>query len=311
MTENTVSISTRQASELLGVHESSVKRWCNAEELAYWSTPGGHRRIPIAALVEFARGQSIEVPLRHFGRDAARVWTGLEKARRDDDFAALVDLAYDWITQGWSSLPARLIEYLSDEGFSLGRTLDQLVGPLMARIGRGYLKGTLSIGDEHLMTQAVRDVLVTLSASGSPSGRTNGTVKPVAVVGCARGEVHELGALMVRLVLEAAGWRVVYLGLNVPTEEFAMQQTKHAAALVCISMMPPMGLTEAQTMVDLLDRIYDGAHPYRLALGGSALRDDDALNRTGLSIPEVRLFSNMEPFEAWVRASANKIASAA
>ena len=66
-----VSVSTRQASALLGVHESSVKRWCNAEELECQLTPGGHRRIPIRALVAFARGQGIQVPLRHFGQDAA------------------------------------------------------------------------------------------------------------------------------------------------------------------------------------------------------------------------------------------------
>ena len=295
-----IAVSTRQASDLLGVHESSVKRWCNADDLACKLTPGGHRRIPVTALVAFAQGQGIQMPLRHFGQDAARVWDGLERARRDDDFDGLTALTYGWIAGGRSTLPARLIEYLGEERFSLGRILDRLIGPVMSRIGQGYLQGTLSIGDEHQMTQAVRDVLVTLSTTADPAAKPNGTVKPVAVVGCARTEVHELGALMVRLVLEAAGWRVIYLGLNVPTEEFATQQTKHAAALVCVSMMPPMGLTEAQTMVHLLDRMYDPARPYRLALGGSALTDD-ALNDTGASIPNVRLFSRMEPFEAWVR----------
>jgi len=59
-------------------------------------------------------------------------------------------------------------------------------------------------------------------------------------------------------------------------------------------------LTEAQAMVRLLDQMYDPARPYRLALGGSALTHDDALDRTGVSIPEVRLFGKMEPFEAWL-----------
>ena len=304
MNEMLVSVSTRQASALLGVHESSIKRWCNAEELECRLTPGGHRRIPIGALVTFAHGQGIQVPLRHFGEDAARVWGGLKRARRDNDFEALTTLTYGWIAAGWSHLPALLIEYLGEEGFSLGRILDRLIGPLMSRIGQGYLQGALSIGDEHQMTQAVRDVLVTLSAAGDPTAKPNGTVKPVAVVGCARNEVHELGALMVRLVLEAEGWRVIYLGLNVPTEEFATQQIKHSAMLVCVSMMPPMGMTEAQTMVHLLDRMYDPAQPYRLALGGSALINNEALNQARMLIPDVRLFNRMEAFTTWVRTPA-------
>ncbi len=241
------------------------------------------------------------MPLRHFGHDAGRVWNGLDHARRNDDFEDLVDLTYAWIEQGWSRQVARLIEYLNEEDLSLGRILDRLVGPIMGRIGHAYLQGTLSIGDEHRMTQAVRDVLVTLSTPDDPTIKQNGHVKPVAVVGCARGEVHELGALMVRLVLEAEGWQVVYLGLNVPTEEFATQQTKHAASLVCISMVPPAGMAEAQTMVRVLSRMYDPSHPYRLALGGSALTDDGALDRVGVSLEEVRLFSRMEPFMTWAR----------
>lgn len=297
-----ISISTRQASALLGVHESSIKRWCNAEDLECWLTPGGHRRIPIVALVAFAYRQGIALPLRPFGDEAGRVWESLERAHRKDDFAALADLTYAWIAQGWSHLPARLLEYLSQEGFSLGRIMDCLVGLVMRRIGMGYLKGTLSIGDEHRMTQAMRDVLVTLSVAGDPTVKPNGPLKPAAVVGCARGEVHELGALMVRLVLEDEGFQVVYLGLDVPTEEFAAQQIKHRAALVCVSMMPPSGMAEAKTMMRLLDRMYDPAWPYRLALGGSALSNDAELDRTDMLIPEVQFFSKMEPFMAWVRA---------
>ncbi len=300
MSDQSVSVSTRQASEMLGVHESSVKRWCNAGDLDCWLTPGGHRRIPVSALVSFARVQDMALALRPFREHAERVWSGVEQARREDDLGDLVDLTYAWIEQVGSDLPPRLVPYLVEEGFPLGRIFDRLIGPVMHRIGQGYLRGDLSIGDEHRMTQAMRDVLVTLSAAGDLTMKSNGTVKPVAVVGCARGEVHELGALMVRLVLEAAGWRVMYLGLNVPTEEFAAQQTKHGAALVCVSIMPPMGTPEAQTMVRLLDRMYDPARPYRLALGGSAL-DAAALDGADVSIPDVRLFGKLEPFEQWVR----------
>lgn len=304
MHDSAVSVSTRQASELLGVHESSIKRWCNADELDHWLTPGGHRRIPIAALVAFAQGQAIELPLRHFGEEAGRVWAGREQAQREDDFGELVELTYAWVAQGRSWEPVRLIEHLVREGFMLGRIFDQMVGPVLRRIGAGYLEGTLSIGDEHRMTQAMRDALIELRALSGLGRPANGQVEPTVVVGCARNEVHELGALMVRLLLENEGWRVIYLGLNVPTEDFAAQQLKYDASLVCISMMPPMGLPEAQAMVRLLDRMYDPERPYRLVFGGSGFGGAEALDYSDTAIPEVKLFSKMTPFATWARALA-------
>lgn len=113
----------------------------------------------------------------------------------------------------------------------------------------------------------IRDFFVSLCVSTSSVNLTTSKANAVALLGCTRGEVHELGALMVRLLLENKGWQVVYLGLNVPTEEFDSQQIKHRAALVCVSLMPPMGRTEAFTLINLLDRMRDPNQPYRLVVG--------------------------------------------
>ena len=290
------SLSTHQASELLGIHESSVKRLCNANELDCWLTPGGHRRIPISALVAFAETQNILLPLRHFNGCTERVWDGLERARKDD-FDALSALCYDWLDEGHGHRFARLLEYLLSEQFPLGRLFDRIVSPVMGRVGEGYQQGTLSIGDEHRITQAMRDALITLRLPKAAPASNDG---PTAIVGCMRGEVHELGALMVRRIVENTGRRVIYLGLNVPTEEYAAQQARYGADLVCISIMPPMGLVEAQTTARLLEHMYNPARPYRLALGGSALGSAKA-PPPGTRLLPVRTFGAMEPFNHWLK----------
>ncbi len=285
---------------MLGVHESSVKRWCNANELDFWLTPGGHRRIPIHALVTFANAQRIDLYLRHFGSDAGEVWAILEQLKQKTDFSGLVTLSYRWILQSEIERMTHLMRHLASTGYSVGMIFDYLVGPVMSRVGINYFEGNLTIGDEHRMTQVMRDILVTLSTTNALKLNEKSETPPVAIVGCARGEVHELGALMVRVLLEAMGWKIVYLGLNVPTEEFAHQQLKHSAALVCISLMPPMGLPEAQSMIRLLDRIYDKTRPYRLILGGSALGRNEAPASRNTRIPDVKLFSRMAPFQEWL-----------
>ncbi|QXD15553.1 cobalamin-dependent protein [Rhodocaloribacter litoris] len=297
-------LSTREAASLLGVHESSIKRWCNEGALSCRTTAGGHRRIPVDALVRFASERRMNLPLLAFGDEAARVGRGLLRAQREGDFTDLYEVAYDALAHGDVERFTRLLTFLRRHDVSPARLFDHLVGPVMRRIGEGYVTGHLSVGEEHRMTGLVRDAILRLDAPAGEGLRKqrNGRKRRVAVVGCLQGEVHELGALMVRHVLAARGWQVIYLGLDVPTEEFAGQQHRHEAQLMCISMMPPRGLPEALAAVRLLDRMYDPKRPCRLALGGPGLPEDRDLRDVAPRFLEARFFSRMEPFDRWIQA---------
>lgn len=290
-------VSTRQASDLLGVHESSVKRWCSSGDLPCDYTPGGHRRILLRDLGPFSRDRDLPYTLAAFGEAAESVWAGAQAVQKSDDYAALVDLLYGWLQEGRGALVRALAAFLQQQGTPLPALLDGLLASVMHRIGTDYHAGVLSIGDEHRMTHLVRDLLVRLHFEVEPSPDAD---RPVAVVGCARAEVHELGALMSRVLLESAGWRVVYLGLNVPTEEFARQQQQHAAALVCIAMTPPIGTPEAVVMADVLTHLYDDRHPYRLVFGGRAV--SETIGDTVAHAPhlDVQAFGRMARFADWL-----------
>ncbi|MBC8076106.1 MAG: helix-turn-helix domain-containing protein, partial [Chloroflexales bacterium] len=47
-------LSLREASALLGVHPSTLRRWADAGDIAVTITPGGHRRFAPADLARFA-----------------------------------------------------------------------------------------------------------------------------------------------------------------------------------------------------------------------------------------------------------------
>ena len=294
------SVSTRIASELLSVHESSIKRWCNSGELDYWTTPGGHRRIPIGKLVSFASGRGLDVSLLVFGDFAERLWIGSEAARREGNFHILSKLALEWIHLGRSDLLEAMLPFLVDRGIPMGTVFDEILGSAMGRIGSLYSSNKLSIGDEHRMTAHVRDALLGVKKSlDIRKGETTPKEQPTAIVGCIRGEVHEIGALMIRVLLIQAGWRIVYLGLDVPTEEFHAQARKHSADLVCISMAPPRGEAEALDAVELLKRLFTTGMMLRLAIGGAFLPDRSRIEPGG-DITEIRLFSKTASFEEWL-----------
>ncbi len=303
-----VSVSTRQASRLLGSHESSVKRWCNAGDLECWLTPGGHRRIPVSSLVAYARANAIDAPLAVFGANASDVWVAVDQAVRAALFDELALLCYERLEHGSPGSVVEIIQYAltgeDHDPLSLHALLHAVVGHAMDRVGAAYHSGSITIGDEHRMTQAMRDVLVTLFTIRQ---KEENAQRAHAIVGCARSEEHELGALVVRLLLQEAGWKVTYLGLNVPTEEFATQQLSLGAELVCVSLMQPRGLSEARSIVTLLDRMYDMGHPYSLALGGSALRGVTIDDRRDARIPQVKVFETVDPFVRWLAAGSGEL----
>jgi methylmalonyl-CoA mutase cobalamin-binding subunit len=61
------------------------------------------------------------------------------------------------------------------------------------------------------------------------------SVGPLVILGCAPEDWHELGLLMIYLLLRRRGLRAIYLGQNVPVSQFVDEMTRLHPALVIIS----------------------------------------------------------------------------
>ncbi len=87
----------------------------------------------------------------------------------------------------------------------------ELLMPVQVAIGEGWHRGEISVATEHFATRFAESKLHNLFTAhrDNPHG-------PLAVIGCAQGELHELGPLTVALFLKWAGFRVNYLGQTVP-----------------------------------------------------------------------------------------------
>jgi len=62
MDVNNRSLSTRQVAQMLGVSTGSVANWIDEGSLRAGRTPGGHRRVAVADLLQFLRRQGLPVP---------------------------------------------------------------------------------------------------------------------------------------------------------------------------------------------------------------------------------------------------------
>lgn len=110
--------------------------------------------------------------------------------------------------------------------------LDDLLAPLMQRIGDQWKQGVLRPFQEHMASAVVRSFLGVSLVEVSP-------LAPVLVAATPARQRHELGAMMATASAAAEGWRVVYLGPDLPPEEIAAAALHQSARAVALSVVYP------------------------------------------------------------------------
>ena len=119
-----------------------------------------------------------------------------------------------------------------DQAFAvlpLQQALGDVVIPALQWTGEAWHRGDLSIAQEHAISGKVRAHLDKLIADG------RGDVHGIAVLACAPGEHHDIGLLMLAVVLRADGWRVEFLGADTPVDTAVAFAERVGATILCFS----------------------------------------------------------------------------
>jgi len=118
--------------------------------------------------------------------------------------------------------------------FPVPIVVDEIVAPLLAKVGTAWQSGRVTPAHEHLATVEIRRFLEWMLGTISA-----GKGAPVLVSGTPSGERHELGALLSAVSGAAEGWEAVYLGPDLPAEEIVMAALKVEAEVVAVSCVDP------------------------------------------------------------------------
>ena len=149
--------------------------------------------------------------------------------------------------------------------FGIPTFLDQVAAPALERIGHGWADGSVSVAQEHMATAAFRRVLGWLLRVNEVQGPARRLV-----VATPPSQVHELGALMVAVSAAAEGWKVTYLGPNMPVAELVRAAQETRADAVALSVVYPGG---TDGLFAALRRPGEGLPPeIPLIVGGAAMR---------------------------------------
>lgn len=114
--------------------------------------------------------------------------------------------------------------------------------PVLRAVGERWAAGQLTIAQEHVATNFLRGRLLGLARGW---GQGNG---PIALLACPAGERHDLPLMLFGISLRAAGWRIVFLGADVPipTIEQAVRSIAPAAVILATTLPEPQLAAETE-----------------------------------------------------------------
>ena len=254
----TARLTTKHVARLLSVSEATVKRWADDGVLTSEKTVGGHRRFGIESIARLRRERSLHGGAAPVAKVVKKKTKALPSA---DDFLRLI-LAGDESEAGAALVDAYMAHHALDSIF------ETIVTQAMHQVGDLWLKGSVTVAEEHLATRVVLTAVQKLRSVMVPH-EPNG----LSAICCgSEGDLHELAVHLVTLVLESKGWNVLNLGANTPLFSLQEMVSRQRPQLVCISARTIANLDRAAAEFAQLRRVANRLEA-RIVLGGEAFRD--------------------------------------
>ncbi|HEY2428560.1 MAG TPA: B12-binding domain-containing protein, partial [Acidimicrobiales bacterium] len=184
-----------RAAERLGVHYQTAYKWVRNGSLPAVKVGSGYQI------------SEHDVDRLHQARRTPVPPPAVSTVR---DWHALRDRLHASLAEG-DELGARaVVDRLREGGNEPLVIMEQLMAPVLRRVGDEWAAGALSVAAEHRASAICERLLARIAVH--PRGRPRG----VAVVATLPGEEHALPAAMAAVALRADRWQVHHLGIQVP-----------------------------------------------------------------------------------------------
>ena len=150
--------------------------------------------------------------------------------------------------------------------------VNQVLIPALDLVGDGFEKGTIFLPQllqSASAAQAAFDVVKAAIAASGTQGESRGRI----VIATVKGDVHDIGKNIVRVILENYGYEVIDLGRDVPPEAVVDTVRQTGAPLVGLSALMT---TTVPAMQATIQALHAAGVPCKVMVGGAVLTPDYA-----------------------------------
>ncbi|WFO76313.1 corrinoid protein [Desulfurococcaceae archaeon MEX13E-LK6-19] len=158
----------------------------------------------------------------------------------------LIDLDADCVEES--------VEKALNEGYS---ATDIMLGPMskaMDEIGKLYEEGEYFIAELLEAAEIFKSVFRKLEPLLQEESRSKGVSSKslTIVIGTVKGDIHDIGKTIVAVMLQAAGHKVIDLGVDVDADKFIEAIRKHDADVLGMSALLTTTIKYMKTVIDRL-----------------------------------------------------------
>ena len=213
---------------------------------------------------------------------------------RDENCATYIDFAQNLPTQQAVSAPTQAPDAIKTEGSELQKavikglrdraaaltreelktraSLDVVQGdiiPALDVVGDGFEKKTVYLPQLLMAAEAAKAAFEEVKAC-LPAAANNGVAVVLATV---KGDIHDIGKNIVKLLLENYGFAVTDLGRDVPPEDIVDEVIRQHAPIAGLSALMT---TTVPAMEETIQKLRTAAPWCRIVVGGAVLNEDYA-----------------------------------
>jgi len=225
MPDGTDLVSPKQAARAIGVSESSLKRWCDQGLLRIARTAGGHRKLPIAEVLRFAR--------QHNHPLACPEILGLPAVspQSESSLSRAVPLLTEALLSGDELLSRQILIDLYQARHRLSVILDDVMAAAFREIGDRWECHQAEIYQERRGCEIAQRMLFDLRRLQTPPS------SPWTAIGAtASGDQYTIPMTMAELVLRENGWQATSLGVSIPMSSLIHAVQTNRPALFWLSV---------------------------------------------------------------------------
>ena len=167
-----------------------------------------------------------------------------------------------------------LVQQALDEGISADLILSDGLLAGMAVVGEKFRLNQIYVPEVMLAAKCMQtgcDLLKPYLA-GDQAGKNEGN-SPVVVIGTVKGDRHDIGKNLCKLMLEGRGMKVIDLGVNVPAEKFIAEAENNCAKIICCSALLTTTMPEMKKVVEA---VHSAGLNVKVMVGGAPVTQEFA-----------------------------------
>lgn len=153
----------------------------------------------------------------------------------------------EWLQKGRAPKVKAAVTKALEEGIPASEILEDGLLAGMDIIGQKFKNNEVFVPEVLVAARAMnRGVEILRPYLVEDGVETKGTV----ILGTVKGDMHDIGKNLVRMMMEGKGLEVIDIGVDVPTESFLNAAREHNAKLICCSALLTTTMGEMKNVVD-------------------------------------------------------------